>query len=225
MNLAVELASVAAEALGGFGGGEGGLELGDLAPAGEGGLVLALEGAEGAAGELDDGGVGVAFALGAGDDEDGAQGGQVDGAGQGGGELGDAGMGAGHAEGVVAVDSVLAAGDEAGLDAEETAEAPMAGGDGLDEHILHGGGGAQLGAEGGEEGVVLLAGLVGREGVGDDVGGEQAVADGVPADLRFALGRAGAGGFLGVGAVGGEGGGGHVFGHGSLLACCVMRVA
>ncbi|HOG45450.1 MAG TPA: hypothetical protein PLJ35_12965 [Anaerolineae bacterium] len=110
VDLAVELGFVAGEALGGFGVRESGLELGDLAPAGEG--LLALEGFECALGDFEDEVVGVALAAGARDDEEGAQGGIVDGVGsEGGGEHGDGRVGLGRTEVVVAADGVVAARD------------------------------------------------------------------------------------------------------------------
>lgn len=92
--------------------------------------------------------------------------------------------------------------DDGGFGNDGAAVAPHAVGDLGDEVFLEGAFGFEFVEEGVDEGVVFLAALfeVGR--IDDDVGGVEAVGDGVAAGTRFALGGAGAGGFLGAFAVG-----------------------
>jgi len=98
---------------------------------------------------------------------------------------------------------ILAAGDGAGLGTVEAGKAPVDDGHLLDQELLDGVGGGEGVGEGGEELIEGLVGFVGFQGVGDDGLGEDAVGEGVVADGGFAFGRAGAGGALGVGPVGG----------------------
>ena len=121
-----------------------------------------------------------------------------------------------HALGVgaVAFDAVLAVGDGAGLGAVEAGQAPVDDGDLLDEERFQRGGGGKLVLERLDEPVEVVAGLVGFQGRRDDGLGEDAVLEGVVATDGLALGRAGAGGFLGVAAVGGELFVGDTFGAG-----------
>ena len=74
-DLAVELGLVTAQALDDVGMGQAGLDVGDLAPAGEGLLILALEGGDGALGELAQLAIAVGLAAAAGAGEEVAQGG------------------------------------------------------------------------------------------------------------------------------------------------------
>jgi len=95
---------------------------------------------------------------------------------------------------------------ELGFDAAEAALGPLSGDEGVDERELDGIGGAEveeeLGGEGFEFGGIFA---------GDDVGpGVDAGFEGVESGAGFALGGGGAGGFLGVEAIGVDLGlGGH----------------
>ena len=97
-----------------------------------------------------------------------------------------------------------ALGNGGGLGADDAGQAPVAGGDGFEEHLFDGGLRCELVTEGGEETVKVLARFVGLQGFRDDGFGEDAVLERVPAAAGFALGGAGPGGALGVAAVGGE---------------------
>jgi len=98
-----------------------------------------------------------------------------------------------------------------------TGEAPVAGGEGADEGLFGEVGGLELGAVGGVELGVGGGVLVALEGGRDDVkAGKDAVGDGVEGRAGLAVGRARAGGALGVAPVGGDRFRGHVFGHGGL---------
>ena len=91
-------------------------------------------------------------------------------------------------------------GNEAGLSAEEAAEAPVGGGELLEEDVLEGTGGLLFGFEGGEEfeeGLLVLF-------VQNRVGGEEAMLEGVAGAGRLALWGFGPGAELGVAAVGVE---------------------
>lgn len=83
------------------------------------------------------------------------------------------------------------------------AEAPVADGDAFDEGLFQRAGGLEVRDEVGEKSVEILGALVGRGCLDDDSLGEQAVLEGVHGGTGFSLGRLGAGGALGVGAVGG----------------------
>jgi len=122
--------------------------------------------------------------------------------------------------GAVIVETVV---PDAGFGAVEAAEAPGGEDDGLGEDLLAGGGGLEIAEEGVAEGVVFGLVLGGEDGA---LGGE-AVAEGVEAGDGLAFGGAGAGGLLGVGAVGGQASGARRVwgvgcwvlgvGHGALL--------
>ena len=82
------------------------------------------------------------------------------------------------------------------------AESPEAGGDALDEGSLDNVAGVEVVLELGKKGTEVLGAFGAVAGGDDDLVGEEAVPEGVAAGSAFALGRLGAGRFLGVDAVG-----------------------
>jgi hypothetical protein len=87
---------------------------------------------------------------------------------------------------------------ELGFDAAEAALDPLGGDEGVDERELDGVGGVEVEHEGGGEGFEI-----GGIFAGDDVGpGVDAGFEGVEGRSGFAFGGGGAGGFLGVEAIG-----------------------
>jgi hypothetical protein len=116
--------------------------------------------------------------------------------------------------------------DGFGLEAVGAAQTPVAGGQTLDEELLEGALGLQVFGEGNEEVVVVVVGFVRVLGGQDDLVGEQAVLDGVLGGAGFAFGGPGAGGFFGVGPVGGAFLFGSLFGwHGGFPFGLVHRDA
>jgi len=93
----------------------------------------------------------------------------------------------------------LFVGEGGGFEGPAAEEAPAADGHGFDEVVLVLGGGLEAAGVGGEEGVEAGGGFAGEE----DGAGEETVGDGVLGGVAFAFRGAGAGGFLGVRAVGG----------------------
>jgi len=126
-------------------------------------------------------GIGVAFGV-----ADGADGGH----GAGGGVLFEDGFGL----------AIFFEADVGGFHGEDALEAPVADGHAFDEGAFDGAGGAVVGVEGVEDGDEAFGGFV----IEDDGGGEDAVTVGVAGGDDFAERGCGAGGFLGVGLVGGE---------------------
>lgn len=106
----------------------------------------------------------------------------------------------------------LAGGEDGlGFEAQGAAEAPVAGGDGVDEGFLGVGLRAVVVEQAEQEDAELLADFMGVIVAQNQVAGEEAVFEGVAGGTGLAFGRAGAGGLPGVGAVGGELGGAHGF--------------
>jgi len=106
--------------------------------------------------------------------------------------------GCGRVDLEVLAEGVEAVREEAGLEANDAAEAPVGGGQLKDKGFLEGSGGPEFGAEAGEQLQEAGAVLLGE----DDQAGSQAVLLGVAADGGFALWGFGAGTALGVAAVG-----------------------
>ena len=88
--------------------------------------------------------------------------------------------------------------EDAGLEAEDAAETPFGAGQLADVRILEGVGGLEDVEETVEQGLEVGGVLLGEDGVA----GAEAVGAGVGGDLGFALGSSGAGGALGVAAIG-----------------------
>ena len=88
--------------------------------------------------------------------------------------------------------------EDAGLEAEDAAETPFGAGQLADVRILEGVGGLEHVEEAVEQGLEVGGVLLGEDGVA----GAEAVGAGVGGDLGFALGSSGAGGALGVAAIG-----------------------
>ncbi len=106
--------------------------------------------------------------------------------------------------------------ESSGLVALGAAGAPSAAGETLDEKLLDGGSGSEVGVEAGEDGVEVGGFFGGARGGEEGGAGEEAMTEAVGGGSGLAFGGAGAGGFFGVGAVGGEGSGGHCLGHETL---------
>ncbi|HPD30732.1 MAG TPA: hypothetical protein PLL20_12105, partial [Phycisphaerae bacterium] len=97
--------------------------------------------------------------------------------------------------------------DAVGFVSQGPAEAPVADGDPLDEEALGRADGLIFGGKLIEEFIEGVA-ILGRVVADDGVAGEEAVLKGVAAGAGLAFGGPGAGGFAGVGAIGGDSGGG-----------------
>jgi len=88
--------------------------------------------------------------------------------------------------------------EDAGLQADDTAEAPFGGGQLADVRLLAGVGGLEFREETREQGVEFGGVFLGEDGVA----GAESVGAGVGGDFGFALGGFGAGGELGVTTIG-----------------------